>query len=89
MARVGGDVRHLFGTTRPKLPGRRHDGESTRTAFCRVRRVQYVDVDDEVGRDFGKRKSFLGTADFRNEDGEWAKVEASYVEGNTKYLNED
>lgn len=65
MARVGGYVRHLYGTTRPELPGGRHDGESTRTAFCRVRRVQYIDVDDEVGRDYGKRKMFLGTADSR------------------------
>lgn len=46
------------------------------------------DVDDEVERDYGKRKSFLGTADFEYEDCALAKVKA-YIEGFAKYVKEN
>lgn len=47
----------------------------------------FRDVDDEVERDYGKRKSFLGTADFEYEDCALARVKA-YIEGFAKFVKE-
>ena len=55
-----------------------------------MRRVQYIDVDDEVGRDYGKRKTENGSRDcrFQNEDCELAEMEV-YFEDYVKDLKED